>query len=227
MIKKLNPLVLLIINLIVPIWTMFSTNSWIAIYLFVFSGVLLLVFKEIKRLLYATIFFVAMGLLSYYFLQSPYAYIRALSMVTFIMYNFTPVMMNASLLFYNYSPSELLSSLHPLHLNRKFILALTIALRYIPTFQTEFRLMKQSMAMRGIAFSFKHPVRSFAYFITPQLFRCSLLAEELTAAGITKGIDHPSSRTCVFTDQWSLFDTITLLVFFIGFGGLIWWGASL
>lgn len=224
---KINPLVLLFINLIIPFTAIFSYNLVMNFYLFGYGAVLLILFGKFRRLLKFVAAYIFCGSVYYFLLTHPFPYSHAVTMTFFIWFHFMPIGIIASLLFYDYSPSEILSALQLLRLNRKFMIALTIALRYIPTFQAEFKLMKSSMAMRGIAFTWKRPLRSFSYFITPQLFRCSLLAEELTAAGITKGIEHNANRTSVVATHWRMQDSISLFAFVFGFLSIALLGGKL
>ncbi|RRD94441.1 energy-coupling factor transporter transmembrane protein EcfT [Clostridiales bacterium COT073_COT-073] len=224
---KINALVLIFINLIIPFSAMFAHNIFVTFFLFLFSAVLLLRFGKIRRFLKYSIAFLALGMIYYLLLHFRIPHTDVFAMSFFILFHFIPLMMIASLLFYDYGPSEILSTLQLLKLNRKFTIALTIALRYIPTFQAEFKIMKSSMAMRGIAFSWKRPLQSFSYFITPQLFRCSLLAEELTAAGITKGIEYHGVRTSIYNIKWKKSDSFWLISFLLGFITIILWGGHL
>ena len=225
--KKIHALVLISINLIIPFAAMFAHNILVTYYLFLFSSGILLWFGNVRRFLKFLLAFAIFGI-SHYILQSlKMPHLDMIAMTLFILFHFLPLMMIASLLFYDYNPSEILSSLQPLRIDRRIIIALTIALRYIPTFQAEFKWMKTSMAMRGIAFTWKHPIRSFSYFITPQLFRCSLLAEELTAAGISKGIEHKAMRTSIYNIRWKTSDTALLVGFLTGFVAIVVWGGQL
>lgn len=214
--RKVNALVLIAINLMIPLTAMFSYNFYLSYYLFGFSGLLMIYYGRKRRFLKFLAAYLFFGIGYHYSLKIPLTNTNAVSMTFFIFFHFLPLMMIGSLLFYDYNASEMLSSLQLLKLNRKFMIALTITLRYLPTFQSEFKIMKASMAMRGIDFTWKHPIRSFAFFITPQLFRSSLLAEELTAAGITKGIEHPSARTSILETKWTAKDSLILFLFFIG-----------
>ena len=79
-----------------------------------------------------------------------------------------------------------------------FIIALSITLRYIPTFFRELRYINESMRLRGIRFEVKNIIKSFGYFVVPQLFRCLILADELTSAGLCKGIDCTERKNVIF-----------------------------
>ena len=50
----------------------------------------------------------------------------------------------------------------------------------------------------GIYFTLLRLVKSFQYFIVPQLFRCTALSEGVTSAGLIKGIDAPVRRSSYF-----------------------------
>ncbi len=221
--RKINPLVLLLINCVLPFLPMLSGASGQPYFLFIFSSLLLLYYREYRRWGKFAIAFALFGLASSFLMPYSNPYINMLNMVLFAGFSFMPMLMISSLLFYNYQPSEILYSLQSLRLNRKLAIALIITLRYFPTFQNEFKIMKGCMAMRGIAFSWKKPVKSFAYFITPQLFRCSLLAEELTGAGLSKGIDYPAKRTSVCEIRWTALEWFILLLFVSGLAVMLFY----
>lgn len=224
---KVNALVLIFINCIIPISAMFSHNILMSFFLFAFAGGLFLFYGKFRRFFKFLAAYLFFGFSYNLLVDLQLPHMDVVSMTLFIFFHFMPIMMIASMLFYDYNPSELLSTLQLLKINRKLTIALTIALRYLPTFQAEFQLMKKNMAMRGIAFTWKRPIQSFSYFITPQLFRCSLLAEELTAAGITKGIEYHGRRSSIYPVSWKLWDSLVFAIFSIGFISIILWGGRL
>ena len=123
-----------------------------------------------------------------------------------------------------YSSAELLSSLETMRIPRTLVVAVTITLKYLPTFAREFKYIRESMRLRGIPFTLRRPVKSFQYFIVPQLFRCAALSEEVTAAGLVKGIDVPIKRTSYFEQKFRFIDGLILTLFVAGLvGGFIWY----
>ncbi|MBR6156996.1 MAG: energy-coupling factor transporter transmembrane protein EcfT, partial [Lachnospiraceae bacterium] len=134
-----------------------------------------------------------------------------------------PCFMLASILISRYSSAQLLSALEDLHLPRILVVAATITLKYIPTFSREFRYIKESMRLRGIAFTIRKPIASFRYFVAPQLFRCAALAEEVTAAGMVKGIDAPMRRSSYYEQRFRITDVLVILVFTLGVAGAAIW----
>lgn len=221
---KINALVLLGINLLVPLLVFFIKSDWIQPFLFAFASLLLLYYGKVRRWILFLVAFIILGFLAEMSIQVGNSFMDFMAMTFFIFYRFIPMLMVGSMLFFDYHTSEILSSLQSVYLPRKMVIAITIAIRYIPTFREEFHLIKNCMRLRGIEFSWKRPIRSFSYFITPQLFRCSLLAEELTAAGMIKGIDSDCRRTSIFDYGWHWRDTLVSGAFLLGIGVIAWVG---
>ena len=123
----------------------------------------------------------------------------------------------------DYTTAEILSALESLRLPKSIIIASTITLRYIPTFRTEFSYIKESMRLRGFSFSFLHPIRSFRFFVVPQLFRCMALSEEVTAAGMVKGIDNPNRRSSYYEQKLKFCDLACIILIFAAVIGAALW----
>lgn len=79
------------------------------------------------------------------------------------------------------------------------------------------------MRLRGIRFTLRRPLQSFSYFLVPQLFRCMLLKEEITAACYTKGIDCKQRRSSYFDMLIQRSNWICVLVQILGFLGVMLW----
>ena len=146
-----------------------------------------------------------------------------ISMFLAIITAFLPCMVMALVLVKDYTTAEILSALESLRLPKSIIIAATITLRYIPTFKTEFSYIKESMRLRGFSFSYLHPVRSFRFFIVPQLFRCMALSEEITAAGMVKGIDNPNRRSSYYEQRLKIYDLMCIILIFSAvIGAAVW-----
>lgn len=207
---RLNPITLILINLFLPVVnTIFPSSKGIvftmivALFILLFFGSFL---KFLKALIFLIVFF------SLYKISILYIKVEIVSMLFKMTLLFLPCFIFAYLLVSEYNSSEILSSLEKLKLPKIFVIALTVTLRYIPTFKREFKIIKDSMKIRGVDISFKTPIRTFEYLIVPQLFRCLNLSMELTSSALIKGIDAPFKRTSYFEKKFSLCD---FLVFFI------------
>ena len=218
---KINPVVLIIINIIAPTMYIFLGGMYLQIYLLAFASALLILMGRFKRLaVFLLIYGLMMGI---YELTMWVGSMQYLGLFFIILVQSVPCIALASILVSKYNSAQLLSALETLRIPRVLVVAVTITLKYIPTFKREFAYITESMRLRGIGFTWKKPIRSFKYFIVPQLFRCAALAEEVTAAGLVKGIDAPGRRTSYYEERFSFMDIAVLTVFVFGLaGGFVW-----
>lgn len=218
---KVNPIVLIIINIIAPSMYIFISGKYLQIFLLVFASTLMLVMGRIKRVFsLLAIWFAMMGV---YWCTIGSDRFKFIGLFFIVIAQSVPCIALAAMLISKYNSAQLLSALETMHIPRVLVVAVTITLKYIPTFKREFSYITESMRLRGINFTWKKPVRSFQYFIVPQLFRCAALAEEVTAAGIVKGIDAPMRRSSYYEEKMRVTDFMILSIFAIGLaGGIVW-----
>ena len=218
---KINPIVLIIINIVAPTMYIFMSGKYLQYYLLIFASVLMIMMGRFKRLLG---FWIVYGLMmGVYYLTMQNKGTEFLGLFIIVILQAVPCIALASILVSKYNSAQLLSALETIHIPRVLVVAVTITLKYIPTFRREFTYITESMRLRGIGFTWKQPVKSFQYFIVPQLFRCAALAEEVTAAGLVKGIDAPMRRTSFYEEKASLIDVAVLMIFTLGLaGGFVW-----
>ena len=215
----INPFLILLFNILIPTLFMFMAAYPLNYVLMAFAALVLLLEGKIKR----TFIFIAL----YFAISAGNIFFTDVIRIGYIfiflsiMMQFLPCLMMATVLFKDYTTAELLSTLERLPLPRSLVVAVIITLRYVPTFKREFVYIKESMRLRGIAFTWKKPIESFKYFIVPQLFRCAALAEEVTSAGLVKGIDANIKRTSYYGQKFRISDAL-LTVLLIG--GVVWAG---
>ncbi len=220
---RINPLVVLLFNIILPLAVMFPGNKYQHIFFLGFAIVTLLISAKFKRLAkFVTIYLVLLGM-QHFFISSNAISSKTFGMILMISIQFIPCLMMASILVKDYSPSELISALEPFKIPKPFLVSLAIVVRYMPTFKREFLFMKESMRLRGIPYSIRKPIKSFEYFLVPQLFRCSILADEITSAALTKGITNPKRRTSYYDMRMKAIDSFMCILLIAGTGGFIIW----
>lgn len=223
LVGKLNPLTIILINMIIPAMNSIFPSDKSVIFALLFSIGILVVLglyrKTIKVIVYILIFS------SIYFLIINNTELRMLALMFKMAVLFLPCYVLAYVLITEYKSSQLLSSLQSVNLPKIFIIGVTVIIRYISTFKQEFKMIRESMYVRGVKFSLRNPMRTFEYIIVPQLFRCLTLSGELTAAGLTKGIDAPIRRSSYYDVGFHLLDAVVMLVLATGYafilGGLI------
>ena len=216
---KINPALILFFNVLIPTLLIFMAAFPLNYILMAFASLVLLLAGKGKRALVFMAVYAALAAGSIVFT----VIIPVGFMLIFlsILMQFLPCLMMATILFKDYTTAELLSALELLPLPRSLVVAVIITLRYVPTFKREFGYIKESMRLRGIAFSWKRPVESFRYFMVPQLFRCAALAEEVTSAGLVKGFDANIKRTSYYEQQFRKSDGVLMILLI---SGIVWAG---
>lgn len=113
--------------------------------------------------------------------------------------------------------SEMVTGLYAIRIPRSFIITFAVAMRFFPTAKEEISHVRDAMSLRGIGFSWRNlrrrPELVFEGFITPLLVRASTIAEELSAASITRGLDNPAPRTAFIKLNITVKDTFFTVIF--------------
>lgn len=88
--------------------------------------------------------------------------------------------------------------LQKLHCPKSATLALAVALRFIPTIRHELEQIRNGMKTRGVPLNVitfaKAPAMTTEYMIIPFIMRCIKVADELSAAAVTRAIENPVPR---------------------------------
>jgi energy-coupling factor transporter transmembrane protein EcfT len=202
---------------------MFPMSANLHYFFLAFSLAILIISRKYKRCLKFAVAYLILFIVNYlaFNVDNPLTQFIAASLLIYI--QFMPCLIMATVLICDYTSTELVSSLELLHLPKPFVVAIAITIRYIPTFRKEFKYIKESMRLRGISYTWRNPIRSFEYFLVPQLFRCANLSDEITAAGLSKGITNPISRTSYYDIRLRRYDYCLLVVLVVGTIGVILW----
>jgi energy-coupling factor transport system permease protein len=85
---------------------------------------------------------------------------------------------------------DLVSAMQKLHIPRVIIIPFTVMLRFFPTAREEFAAIRDAAKLRGLSFSMERT-------LVPMMLRCANIAEELSAAAVTRGIESTRARTSI------------------------------
>jgi energy-coupling factor transport system permease protein len=83
---------------------------------------------------------------------------------------------------------ELVSAMQRLHIPKVIVIPFTVTLRFFPTAKEEFTMIRDAARLRGLRFSMERT-------LVPMMLRCANIAEELSAAAVTRGIERAGKRT--------------------------------
>lgn len=97
--------------------------------------------------------------------------------------------------------NEFMAAMNHIRVPKSVVIPLTVMLRYFPMVGEDWRHIRDAMKMRDVSPSFggflTHPGRTAECIYVPLMMSASKIADELSAAAITRGIENPKPRTCL------------------------------
>lgn len=130
------------------------------------------------------------------------------SMMVLCFRKVVPTVMFASGLIATTKVSELICALQKLHVPKSIMIPFAVTLRFFPTAKEEFACIKDAMRLRGIGLNARNlltrPLTVMECVLIPMMLRSASIAEELSAAAVTRGIDcdHARSSLCELSLKW-------------------------
>lgn len=113
------------------------------------------------------------------------------------------------------SPPGLISAaLCRLHVPKGCILGILVALRFVPTFQAQWRNCRDSMGKRGITrpgFILTHPYECYEYVLVPMTLGLIRSADQLSASAVTRAAEAPFARSSYYSPCFTRKDALVLL----------------
>ena len=215
---KLNPLTLVILNILFPVVIFLGKGIIYETICLLIAIVVLSIYKRYLQILKFIIWYISFSILAYLISISNIIWIADLfGTLVYIILRMTPVMMIAYILVKDIKSNELLSAFEQIYLPKKIMLSITVALRFFPTYKMEIRMIRESLKMRNINLNITEPLKFLEYWLVPVLMRMNLIAEEMTATAMTKGVESPMRRTSFYNVRMRIIDYIFLIIVFIIF----------
>ena len=156
----------------------------------------------------------------------PQSLVTIVSMFVVSFRRLFPCAMAGILLIQTTQVSDLMSGLYRLKLPKQIVIPLAVTLRYIPAITEEWHNINDAMRIR----SFRTPghnvikriQKKVECYYVPLLVSASQIAEELSAAAVTRGIENPAPRTILHRSKFRLLDW-GIFLFLIALLGLVLW----
>ena len=171
-------------------------------------GLLFFLEGDRKRALYYVIPFLALIILEDYLLSPEYvtSYI-ALFLVGGR--RFLPCfMIGGSIL--KGSVHEFIVTMRTWHMPEGLLIAIAVMMRFLPMIKEHYRMICDSLKIRGIFTSrwmiIRHPLMFFEYILVPLLMNATRIAQDLTIASMTKGVASQKRKTSYMTYRFGLVD---------------------
>lgn len=108
--------------------------------------------------------------------------------------------------------SDLLAAADRLRFPRALTIVLGVTLRYLPTIAGETAQIYMSLRTRdlrpGLLGFARRPLRGIRLHLVPLLFRSLVVADELSAAALTRGLERPDKRTHIRPSVFGVRDAL-------------------
>jgi energy-coupling factor transporter transmembrane protein EcfT len=107
--------------------------------------------------------------------------------------------------------SELVAGMQRLRLPRELVIPMTVLLRFIPTVVRQSRAIGEAMAMRGLTGWGHGPLRQLEYRWVPLMISITVIADELTASALARGLGGEIQRTSITRIGFGMADAVLAL----------------
>ena len=109
------------------------------------------------------------------------------------------------------SVSEFITAMERMHMPYFITIPLTVMFRYFPTLGEEYNSIHDAMKMREIGQSVKNPFTYIEYVLVPIMMSTVRIADELSAASLTKGLCSGGKRTHICQISIKFYDWLLML----------------
>lgn len=113
--------------------------------------------------------------------------------------------------------NEFMAAMNRIHMPKSIVIPFTVMLRYFPMVGEDWRYIKDAMKMRDVSPSFSglivNPIQTVECVYVPLMMSASKIADELSAAAVTRGIENPKLRTSLQKIHFSYTDAVCTICF--------------
>ena len=102
--------------------------------------------------------------------------------------HFFPLVIVAILLTQTVRVSSLMYVLRKWHCPAIITIAIALVIRFFPTVKEQWQMLQVGLSVRGVHFSWLHPLGAMQLILVPMITNLSLVADELSAAATARGI---------------------------------------
>lgn len=140
-----------------------------------------------------------------------------------------PCFITGAYAFTTTSVSEFVCALRRMRIPEAFVIPCMVVIRFFPTIFSDYRRIRDAMALRGLAFGrmalLRHPAQSLEFVLVPLLMNATIVSRDLSVAALTKGLGLRGTHTCRTEIRMHWFDWIIMAIctvpLALGIGGVL------
>jgi len=214
--KKLDPrtklLLLIVINVVMMTGKITGIFVFVRICFALIPLVLMLREKWYRGSLIYFCLYLYVFLLEGYTLKNIHPVLLiTLLFTTGLISRFLAGMMMAYYLMKTTTVSEFVTSMEHMHIPKVLVIPFAVMFRFFPTIKEEWHDVKNAMKMRGISLVGRNPLDVLEYVMVPILMSVSKIADELSAASMTKCLSVDGKRTHIARIGFSILDVVLIV----------------
>lgn len=151
-----------------------------------------------------------------------------IAIITFTFYirKIFPCAMMGGILVGTTRVNEFMAAMNRIHLPKSVVIPLAVMLRYVPMVREDWGYINDAMRMRDVAPTAKslltHPARTIECIYVPMMMSALKVADELSAASVTRGLENPKPRSCMVDLRFTIVDFVCAVLFTLFLVGCIW-----
>lgn len=133
-------------------------------------------------------------------------------MITEFMFRMMPVVMMGKYNIISTSISDLIHALQLWKIPDAIIIPIAVMFRFFYTITQDYKIVKDSMKMRGIDMGFllKHPAKYIEFTVVPLLMGISNTADDVAVSAMTKGLVPGNRRSSISTTKIKFNDYVLI-----------------
>lgn len=206
---QMDPRTKIMLIFIANIVAFANSSVYMETLIIVAISVLLLLCGCIKSSIKWIAFYGALLFIQYYLIPVMPTFLAVMfSVLAIYARKLLPCMMIGELIIKTIPVRLIILSLQKWKIPQKIIIPLSITIRYFPAIKEEVTHIKEAIKMRKI----KGVIRRIECMYVPMLISAANIAEELSAAAITRGIENPAPKTSVVDIRFYIQDYICLAI---------------
>lgn len=127
-----------------------------------------------------------------------------------------PILLSFVYLMTTSTVSEFVAAFRKLHIPDVIIIPFSVMFRFFPTLHETMQQIIGAMKFRGLKFNFwtilTKPVMTLEYVLVPLLMSTVKIANDLSAASLSRGLAVGVNRTCTYQIKFSIADVLVTLL---------------
>ncbi|MCR5517407.1 MAG: energy-coupling factor transporter transmembrane protein EcfT [Lachnospiraceae bacterium] len=110
------------------------------------------------------------------------------------------------------SVSEFVTAMEKMHVPHAITIPMSVMFRYFPTLKEDYESIHDAMKMREIGQTIKNPFTYIEYVLVPIMMSTVQIANDLSAASLTKGLGAGRKRTHICDVRMTIIDAVVISV---------------